>query len=103
MSEHTQTQEATTEVEKNSQAASAETPKQNLLFGTLSYKDDTSYENFIQSMSVGQALVVMIASANFAQAKGSFNILESEVLANAIRVIRKNSTPAKEQTEPSNS
>jgi len=99
MSNTTETQEANTHVENNS--PEIEQPKQNLLFGTLSYKDDSSYENFIQTMNIGQALVVLIASANFAQAKGSFNILESEVLSNAIRVIRKKSTPTQEQAEPS--
>jgi hypothetical protein len=50
-------------------------------------------------MNLGQALFVLVASANLAQAKGSFNILESEVLSTAIRIIRKNSTPAQENSE----
>jgi hypothetical protein len=54
-------------------------------------------------MSVNQAVFVLIASANFAQAKGAFNLLESEVLSSAIRVIKKTSTtdPAPDQVEPS--
>jgi hypothetical protein len=68
------------------------TPK-NVLFGTISYDDETSYENFIQNMNINQAIFILVASANFAQAKGAYNILESETISNAIRVIRKNSEP----------
>jgi hypothetical protein len=42
-------------------------------------------------MNINQAIFVLIASANFAQAKGSFNLLESEILATAIRTIKKTS------------
>ena len=88
------TTEATTEVEKDSQASqeSQETGNRNLLFGTISYTDDLAYENFLKTMNVNQAVFILIASANFAQVKGAFNLLESEVLANAIRVIKKTST-----------
>ena len=51
-------------------------------------------------MNLSQALFVLIASANFAQAKGSFTILESEVMANAVRTIRKNSKPVQESNDP---
>ena len=81
-------------VEKNE--VSTETPK-NILFGTITYADDDAYENFIGKMDINQAIFVLIASANFAQAKGAFNILESEVLASAIRTIRKNSKPAAQE------
>jgi hypothetical protein len=49
---------------------------QNILFGT---------------MNISQALFVLIASANYSQAKGGFNLLESETLSAAIRAIRKTS------------
>ena len=90
--------ESTPEVENNQR--SDEQLKANLLFGTISYKDDESYENFIHNMNLSQALFVLIASANFAQAKGSFTILESEVMANAVRTIRKNSKPVQESNDP---
>ena len=73
----------------------AEQEKVNMLFGTISYNEDSAYENFLQKMTLSQALFVLIASTNFAQAKGAFNILESETLSTAIRVIRKNSAPEK--------
>ena len=50
-------------------------------------------------MNLNQAIFVLIASANFAQAKGAFNILESETLATAIRTIRKNSVPAENKID----
>lgn len=63
--------------------------KRNLLFGAIQYTDDDSYEKFLSEMNINQAVFILIASANFAQAKGSFNLLESEVLATAIRTIKK--------------
>jgi hypothetical protein len=96
MSEELKTPEAQVEVEKTAQETAQEAPK-NVLFGTIGYNDDASYENFIQNMNLGQALFALIASANYSQAKGSFNLLESEVLSTAIRIIRKNST-----SEPAN-
>ena len=65
--------------------------KKNLLFGAIQYVDDTSYEKFLSEMNINQAIFILIASANFAQAKGAFNLLESEVLATAIRTIKKTS------------
>jgi hypothetical protein len=91
-----ETQDPQVIVEKND--APVENEKKNILFGTISYADDSAYENFIQKMDLGQALFVLIASANFSQAKGAFNILESEVLSSAIRTIKKNSAqPAEEK------
>ena len=105
MSEQTLEQtEAQTEVGKTEETISpeqAEQLKKNVLFGTIAYKDDESYESFLQKMNLGQALFVLVASANLAQAKGSFNILESEVLSTAIRIISKYSTPAQENSENS--
>jgi hypothetical protein len=66
-------------------------PTQNILFGTITYADDNAYEDFISKMNISQALFVLIASANYSQAKGGFNLLESETLSAAIRAIRKTS------------
>lgn len=95
-------QENTTQVEKNDSLSQEQTEKlkEASLFGTIGYKDEASYENFLENMNLGQSLFILIASANFAQAKGSFNVLEAELLAKAIRVVRKNSTPpAKEEKD----
>lgn len=99
MSDQTTTPDVETQVEKNQPEVSESTPK-NVLFSTISYQDDAAYENFISNMNMSQAVFVLIASANFAQAKGAFNILESEVLSTAIRKIRKNSTPSQTDGEP---
>ncbi len=96
MSDKDENVEVETSVEKEapSTGASASSEKQpkNLLFGTIAYDDDAAYEKFLAEMTPNQAVFVLIASANLGQAKGSFNILESEVLANAIRKIKKTST-----------
>lgn len=81
--------EAQTTVEN--EQATATHPQQNVLFGSISYADDSAYEEFISNMNVSQAVFVLVASANFSQAKGAFSLLESETIATAIRAIRKNS------------
>lgn len=97
MSDSIPSQEPLTQIEKGDQKIEQEPReevKQNVLFGTIGYQDDESYENFVEKMNLSQAIFVLVASANFAQAKGSFNVLEAELLAKAIRVVRKNSSPA---------
>lgn len=81
------------------QNESSDQAKKNLLFGTISYTDEPAYEKFLQNMNLNQAVFVLIASANFAQARGSFNLLESEVLATAIRAIKKNSKSEEASTD----
>lgn len=76
-----------------------QTPQQNILFGTITYANDAAYEEFISTMNINQALFVLIASANFSQSKGAFNLLESETVSTAIRTIRKNGEKNEPQTE----
>jgi hypothetical protein len=88
--------EKTTDAPENTQEQS--TPK-NVLFGAISYNDDTAYENFIQGMDLNQAIFVLVASSNYAQSKGAYNLLESETISSAIRAIRKKSGDATEPTK----
>ena len=80
--------EAQVSLEKE-QIHSGEQVQPNILFGTITYADDNAYEEFITKMNISQALFVLIASANYSQSKGAFNLLESETLSAAIRSIRK--------------
>lgn len=89
--------ESQVSVEKE-QAQSTEQP-QNILFSTITYADDQAYEDFINNMNISQALFVLIASANYSQAKGAFNLLESETLSAAIRAIRKTGEKNEEKTK----
>ena len=82
------TQEAQVTLEKEETSDQQPNP-QNLLFGTITYTDDNAYDEFIANMNINQAIFVLISSANFAHAKGAFNLLESESLSTAIRTIRK--------------
>jgi hypothetical protein len=94
-------QETLTEAQstvENEQTAATH-PQQNVLFGSISYADEASYEEFISNMNVSQAVFVLVASANFSQAKGAFSLLESETIATAIRAIRKNSDSQEEPTK----
>jgi hypothetical protein len=79
--------EAQTVVQKEETQQTSE--QQNILFGSITYADDAAYDDFISTMNVNQAVFVLVASANFAHAKGAFNLLESETLSTAIRTIRK--------------
>jgi hypothetical protein len=89
MEEQTNEAQVTLEKEVTSNPAEATNSPQNILFGTITYADDNAYDEFIANMNLNQALFVLIASANFAQKQGAFNLLESESLATAIRTIRK--------------
>jgi hypothetical protein len=91
--EETKDTQVTAEKENTTQQPT----QQNILFGTISYADDSAYEEFIGNMNISQALFVLIASANFSQSKGAFNLLESETISAAIRKIRKNSEGADSQ------
>lgn len=91
-------QEAQTDVEKNTNSEDAQNNandqvNKTVLFGTIAYTDESAYESFLQKMNISQAVFILMASANFAQAKGSFNLLESETLSTAMRVIRKSQEP----------
>jgi len=90
--------EAQVSLEKE-QIQSGEQPQPNILFGTITYADDNAYEEFITTMNISQALFVLIASANYSQAKGAFNLLESETLSAAIRSIRKTSEKAETESK----
>ena len=85
-------EEAQTEVQKTEEA-NAEQQSQvdpnNVLFGIIGYKDDEAYENFIRNLTPDQAVYILVASANFAQKKGAYGLLEAETLAADIRVLRK--------------
>ncbi len=71
-----------------------EQEQKNVLLGTISYTKDEDYENFLSKLDVNQALFVLIASANYAQAKGSYNLDESELVAKAIKTIKRSSNQA---------
>lgn len=94
--ENTTTETVVTETTTNTEATS-----QNMLFGSITYKDDTAYEEFISNMNIGQAIFVLMASAKFSQSLGAFSILESETISTAIRTIKKNSETGKAE-EPAN-
>jgi hypothetical protein len=82
--------ETVNEPVNETQQTTEQTQQQNILFGTISYADDAAYEEFLGNMNINHALFVLIASANFSQSKGVFNLLESETISTAIRTIRKN-------------
>jgi hypothetical protein len=65
----------------------------NVLLGTISYTNEEDYESFLSKMDTNQALFVLIANANYGQSKGLLNLDESELVAKAIKTIKKSATP----------
>jgi hypothetical protein len=86
--------------EDTTQEKQAEDPNKVVLLGTISYNNEKEYTEWLSKMDVNQAIFVLIASANYSQSKGVYNIAESELISSAIRSIKKHSTPAEtEATE----
>lgn len=73
-----------------------EQEQRNVLLGSISYTNDADYENFLSKLDINQSMFVLIASANYAQSKGLYNLDESELVAKAIKTIKRNSAPAPE-------
>lgn len=92
-------EEAQTEVQKpeESNAEQQQYDPNNVLFGIIGYKDEEAYENFIKNLSPEQAVYVLVASANHAQKKGAYGLLEAETLAAAIRTLRRTSPEPKQE------
>jgi hypothetical protein len=89
------------ENETNSQETqnpNQDSPK-NLLFGTISYVDDAAYETFLNNLNINHSIFLLIAAANFAQAKGAFSIQESETLARAVRLLKNNSSQKDQESK----
>lgn len=59
------------------------------LLGSISYSNDADWEAFLNSMSIHQGIVVLIASANYAQKRGAYNLAEAELIAKAIKTLTK--------------
>ena len=92
------TKEQVTEaVERNTESTNTE--DRNVLLGTISYTNQDDYEKFLTNLDVNQDLFVLITSANYGQAKGLFNLDQSELIARAIKTIKRTSQEARTETE----
>jgi hypothetical protein len=75
------------------------TEEKNVLLGTISYTNQDDYEKFLSKLDVNQAIFVLIASANYGQTKGLFNLDESELIAKAIKTIKRTTSETSEDTK----
>ncbi len=66
-------------------------PNKVVLLGSISYSDEFQYEEWLKTMDLNQSVFVLVAAANYAQSKGLLSIAESELVAGALRTIKKNS------------
>lgn len=71
-----------------------------VLLGSISYTEQEDYEKFLENLDINQSIFVLIASCNYAQAKGVYSLDESELVAKAIKTIKKASSKSTE--DPSN-
>lgn len=55
------------------------------LLGTISYENREDYDNFLNSLTLEHAAIVLISAANFAQGKGIFSLDEAALISNAIK------------------
>jgi hypothetical protein len=72
--------------------------KTQVLLGAISYVNQEDYEKFLENLDINQAVFVLMAGCNYAQSKGSYNLDESELIAKAIKTLKKSS---KENNETS--
>lgn len=89
--DHLETTTPVTESVERTVDTTKTTEEKNVLLGTISYTNQDDYEKFLANLDVNQALFVLITSANYGQAKGLFNLDESELIARAIKTIKRTS------------
>ena len=95
----TEAVERNTESTTTTTTTTTNTEDRNVLLGTISYTNQDDYEKFLTNLDVNQALFVLITSANYGQTKGLFNLDESELIARAIKTIKRTSQEARTETE----
>lgn len=87
------------EVIKEQKDVNQEKTPRAVLLGSISYSEQEDYEKFLQNLDVNQSIFVLIASANWAQSRGAFNLEESELLSKAIKTIKNASAKPSQGTD----
>jgi hypothetical protein len=73
--------------------------KANVLLGAISYVDQDEYDKFLDNLDLNQSIFVLMAGCNYSQSKGIYNLDESELIAKAIKTIKKSSKSSKETSD----
>ncbi len=81
--------ETTTQTNAATDAATDSTESKTVLLGNIAYTNPEDYEKFLANLHANEAIFVLIASANYGQARGLYNLDESELIAKAIKTIKK--------------
>lgn len=78
-------------------------PNNEKLFDVINYESDEIIDNFISNLSREQAFYCLIEAAKCAVKRGTYSIVENELISKSLRVIsmtpQKNSTENFENTE----
>ena len=61
------------------------------LLDSITYTDEFQYEEWLKNMDLNQSVFVLVAAAQYSQKAGILSIAESELIAGALRTIKKNS------------
>lgn len=95
-------QEENKEVLEKSETGSEANPK-NVLLGAITYETEEAYETFLEKMDINQAVFVLVAASKFAQTRGAYSLNESELIATAIRKLKKKVKEEETDTTPNDS
>lgn len=82
----TNTKETETEIEKSSVENKAPI---GILFDVMNYYSTDDLDYFISNMSQEQAMFCILEASKSAFKRNTYNLLESEVLSKALRIISK--------------
>jgi hypothetical protein len=71
-----------------------------ILFDVIAYHSTSDVPEFIGRMQVQDAVFILVTAATYAHKKGLLNLLESEVVSKAIRVVATPRPPASAEVKP---
>ena len=74
----------------------------NLLGGFVTYENPTDYEKFLEALTLEHSVMVLIAAANYSQARGVYTLPEAELINRCITRLKKLQQPPV-STEPKSS
>lgn len=93
--ENQEVDNSTSDTPKENGEATEKANPQNVLLGTISYKNEEDYEKFLNNLDINQSLFVLISACGYAQSRGAYGLEESELISKAIKTIKKTSESSK--------
>ena len=63
---------------------------QGTLFENLNYKNNSDVRNMIDNLTLAQSIFFITKSLELAHSKGSFSILETEIISKSLSILNQN-------------